>query len=327
MSLKKMLICGGTGFIGRNLAEFYAQNEEYEVFATYLTSKPPVMAGVRYVKADLRRQEDVKKIMEGMDIVIQAAATTSGSKEIVNKPYYHVTDNAVMNSLILREAFECGIKHLVFLSCTVMYQPSDIPLAETDYSESDEIFPNYFGVGWTKVYIEKMCQFYSRICDTKFTVFRHSNIYGPYDKYDLERSHVFGATVTKVMQAYEGTDILVWGEGKEGRDLLYVKDLVKAVDLALNKQESGYELTNIGYGSAITISDLVQKIINISGKKIGIRYDTSKPNIPTKLCLNCDKAEKLYGWKRETSIDEGIVETLKWYRENVDENGHIKEEY
>ena len=323
--MKKMLICGGTGFIGRNLAEYYSENPEYEVTATYLASNPPAIKGVRFVRADLRVQEDVKHVMTGVDVVIQAAATTSGSNEIVNKPYYHVTDNAVMNSLILREAFEAKVKNLVFFSCTVMYQPSDTPLKETDYSESDEIFPTYFGVGWTKVYIEKMCKFYSKICDTKFTVLRHTNIYGPYDKYDLERSHVFGATVTKVLQAKEGTDIVVWGEGKAGRDLLYVKDLVKAVDLAIEKQETKYELVNIGYGSAITVSELVQKIIKLSGKNLEIQYDTSKPDIPTKLCLDCGKAKKLYGWEPETTLDDGILETIQWYCENVDENGYLIE--
>ena len=315
--MKKLLICGGTGFIGRNLIEYYVAKNEFDIYATYFNSEPFEMEGVHFIKADLTCKDDVKKVMNGMNIVIQAAATTSGSNEIVNKPYYHVTDNAVMNSLILREAFECHVEKLLFFSCTVMYQPNEKPLKETDYSECDEIFHNYFGVGWTKVYIEKMCQFYSRICDTKFTVFRHANIYGPYDKYDLERSHVFGATITKVMQAENGSSITVWGEGKEKRDLLYVEDLIQAVDLAIKKQETKYELVNIGYGKAISISELVQKIIDISGKKLKIKYDKSKPNIPTTLCLDCEKAKQLYGWSVTTSLDEGIKKTIMWYKKNI----------
>ncbi len=315
--MKKLLICGGTGFIGRNLLDYYVKKNTYEIYATYHETAPSAMEGVTFVHADLTDRNDVQRVMKGMDVVIQAAATTSGANEIVNKPYYHVTDNAVMNSLILREAFECKVDRLLFFSCTVMYQPNEKPRKETDYKESDELFPNYFGVGWTKVYIEKMCQFYSRICDTKFTVFRHSNIYGPYDKYDLERSHVFGATITKVMQTEEGADILVWGEGKEKRDLLYVEDLIEAVDLALEKQESKYELVNIGYGEAISVAELVKKVIEISGKKLGIKFDVSKPNIPTTLCLDCERAETLYGWKRRTELDEGIRKTMEWYRNNM----------
>jgi len=315
--MKKLLICGGTGFIGRNIAEYYASAGKYEVYATYFKSTPPKLDGIRYIYADLTKKDDVRRVVQGMDIVIQAAATTSGSNDIINKPYYHVTDNAVMNSLILREAYENKIEHFLFFSCTVMYQPSETPLCESDYSEKDQIFPSYFGVGWTKVYIEKMCEFYSRLCDTKFTVLRHSNIYGPHDKYDLEHSHVFGATITKVMQAAEGSAVTVWGEGKEGRDLLYVEDLVRAVDAALDRQQNKYELLNIGYGSAISVADLVQKIIDISGKRLFIQYEITKPSIPTKLCLNCEKAEKMLGWMPEVSLEEGIAKTMKWYRENI----------
>ena len=88
------------------------------------------------IKADLTNSKDVKKALEGVDVIIQLAATTSGAKDIVSMPYIHVTDNAVMNSLILREAFEKQIEHFIFPSCTVMYQSSDIPVLETDFKET-----------------------------------------------------------------------------------------------------------------------------------------------------------------------------------------------
>ena len=74
------------------------------------------------------------------------------------------------------------------------------------------IFEKYFGVGWTKVYLEKLCEFYGRLGRTQYSVLRHSNMYGPYDKYDLDRAHVCGATITKVMEAQD--KISVWGGGK-----------------------------------------------------------------------------------------------------------------
>jgi nucleoside-diphosphate-sugar epimerase len=116
------------------------------------------------------------------DVVIQAAATTSGSKDIVNNPSLHVTDNAVMNSYIFREAVSAKVKHVVFFSCTVMYPSSDVAIPE---DTAPDPHPRYFGVAHTKMYIEKMAEFYSRIGETKFTVIRHSNIYGPHDKFDL----------------------------------------------------------------------------------------------------------------------------------------------
>ena len=314
---KKVLVCGASGFIGRNIAEKLSENDSFEVYGTFLESENLEIQNVKITKADLRKKEDVDKVVKGMDVIIQAAATTSGAKDIVNKPYYHVTDNAVMNSLIFRAAFENKVKHVIFFSCSVMYQPSEIPVREKDFNANDEIYKSYFGVGWTKVYIEKMCEFYSRIGEAKYTVIRHSNIYGPHDKYDLEKSHVFGATVTKVMTSPENGEILVWGTGEEERDLLYVSDLVDFVETAMKKQKTKFELLNAGLGKSISVSDLVKKIIQISGKNIKIRYDASKPTIKTKLCLDCSKAKELFGWSQKIPLEEGIKKTIEWYKKNI----------
>lgn len=318
MNKKKILVCGATGFIGRNIAEFFAERDDFEVFGTYYKSMPLDNPRIKMIKADLTNRDDVAGAVKGMEIIIQAAATTSGAKDIVNKPYYHVTDNAVMSSLIFRYAFEYRVSHVLFFSCTVMYPCSDTPLKETDFDANREMHKNYFGVGWTKVYLEKMCEFFSRIGSTKFTVVRHSNIYGPYDKYDLEKSHVFGATMTKVMTAKEGDSIVVWGEGKEERDLLYASDLVEFVKIILDKQNSKFEIFNVGYGTAVSVKDLVDKIIFYSGKDLNVEYDLSKPNIKTKLCLNCRKVKTITGWAPSISLDEGVKKTMRWYKENIE---------
>lgn len=315
--MKNILICGATGFIGRNLLDYYYKQGKYNITATHF-NRPAIEGyeGVKWVKADLRNPETVKQILQGIDIVLQFAATTSGSKDITSRPYIHVTDNAVMNSLLLRECYEQSIEHFVFPSCTVMYQPSPTALSENDFNGDEELFPTYFGVGNTKVYIEKMCEFFSRLGRTKHTVMRHSNMYGPYDKYDLERSHMFGATITKVMTSEDGK-VNVWGTGEEARDLLYVEDLVKFVDAALENQQNPYELFNVGLGEATQVKEVVNKIVKYSGRDLEIVHDLSKPTIPTSLFLNCTKAKETLGWEPETTLDEGIVKTLNWYKENI----------
>jgi len=314
MKKQKILICGATGFIGRNIAERISQRDDMEVFGTYLKSEPLLDPKINMIHADLRKEEDVNSVVKGMDVIVQTAATTTGSKDVIERPYIHVTDNAVMNSLLLRAAFDNSVSHFIFPSCTVMYQPSDSLVKEEDFNHN--ILPNYFGVGNTKVYIEKMCEFFSRLGRTKHTVMRHSNIYGPYDKFDLEKSHVFGATVTKVMTAPDGSDILVWGTGEEERDLLYVSDLVNFVESAMEKQQAQYKLYNVGYGSSISVRDLVGKIIHHSGKNLGLKFDPTKPTIKTKLALDSSKAKEDFGWSPQVSLDEGIRKTIDWYKEN-----------
>jgi len=120
-----------------------------------------------------------------------------------------------------------------------MYQPRDTPWREEEWDASQEMHVNYFGSGWTKLYIVKMCEFFSRLGVTKHTVIRHTNVFGPHDKFDLEKSHVFGATVTKTMTSRTGS-ITVWGTGEEARELLYVDDLVRFVELAVDGQKSPY---------------------------------------------------------------------------------------
>lgn len=315
MSRPKILICGATGFIGRNLTEHFAAAGGAEVHAVRLTRPEYACPGVTWHHADLRNADVVADLLRGFDIVIQAAATTSGARDIVTRPYIHTTDNAVMNSLLLRAAYEARVKHFIFFSCSVMYPSSPKPLKEGDWHPGMPMAPQYFASGWSKLYIEKMCEFYASLGVTRHTVIRHSNIYGPHDKFDLERSHVFGATVTKVMTARDTVD--VWGAGEEARDFLYVGDLVDCVARIIERQDGKFALYNVGCGTAVSVKDVVAKIIAASGKHLVVRHDLSKPTIKTSLCLDSAKAAQELGWTPRTTLDDGIRLTLDWWRQNV----------
>jgi GDP-L-fucose synthase len=312
---QKVLICGATGFIGRNLTEQLSKRADLDVHAVRFNRPEYHCPNVTWHQADLRNPADIERVIKGVDVIIQAAATTSGSKDIVTRPFIHVTDNAIMNSYLFRSAFEHKVKHVVFFSCTVMYQSSEKALKETDFDANKPLHPRYFGVGNTKLYIEKMCEFYAGISDTKFTAIRHSNIYGAHDKFDLERSHVFGATITKVMSAKD--KISVWGTGEEERDLLFADDLVNFVELAVKNQPEKYRLYNCGLGQAVTIKELVNKIVAHSGKKLTIEHDLSQPTIKTSLYLDCSLAKKELGWEPKTTLDQGIQKTIAWWKEHV----------
>ena len=197
-----------------------------------------------------------------------------------------------------------------------MYNPSSTLVKEEDFRADKDIHADYFGAGWTKVYLEKMCSFFSGIGSTRYTIVRHSNIYGPYDKFDLERSHVFGASITKVLHCTNG-EITIWGDGSEERDLLYVSDLVDFIKLAIEKQNTPFGLFNVGFGSSIKVSDLVNKIVTFSGKNIIVKNDTSKPTIKTRVALDCGKAKRQLGWEPKVSLDEGILKTMDWHRSNI----------
>tara|TARA_B100000989_G_scaffold296655_1_gene280370 strand:+ start:2492 stop:3442 length:951 start_codon:yes stop_codon:yes gene_type:complete len=313
---KKLLILGATGFIGKNLLYYYSKKKFYEIHCTYFKSKIIKIKGITWTKVDLRKPLDVNKIIKGKDIVIQAAATTSGSKVIVNSPQLHVTDNAIMNSNILRASHENFVKHFIFFSCTVMYPHSKKYLNENYKIDPYKINKKYFGVANTKLYIEQMCKFYSLIGKTKYTCIRHSNVYGPNDKFELEKSHFFSANITKVLNS-KNNKIIIWGDGKEKRDMVYIDDLLNFVNLVISKQKKNFEIYNCGYGKSLRVIDIINQIIKISKKKITVYFDKSKPSIKTNILISSIKAHVNLGWRPKTSLNKGISKTIYWYKNKI----------
>ena len=315
---QNMLICGADGFIGKNALDHF--KDRYHITATLFSSELPArgaVEGVEYVQIDLRNEDEVIDLFESkhFDVVLQAAATTTGAKDVVERPYVHVTDNTVMNAWIFREAMRTKVGHLLFPSCTVMYQPREYAQSETDWSPLDEIYSAYFGVGNMKVFCARMCEFYSRIGSTKFTAFRHSNVYGPYDKFDLDKCHVVPAFVNKVINAEDTLEI--WGEGKASRDIIYIDDLIDFIDKCIQNQENQYELYNCGAGEAYPILDLAKCIMELNDKELEFKFDLTKPDIPTTVILDCSKAKEQLGWSPKVDVAEGLRRTSEWYKTNV----------
>jgi len=307
----KILVCGATGFMGRNLFEYFLA-QGHEVYGTAWENEA-YHENIIYV--NLKDEDEINNLFETIrpEVVIQAAATTSGVADTIAKPYIHVTDNAVVNSLVLRAAFEYKVKHFIFLSCSVMYQPSEKPLKESDWNPGDEIIKQYFGVGNMKVFIERQCEFYSRL-GMKCTAVRHSNTYGPYDKFDPDHSHVLGSSIRKVMEATDYVE--VWGTGEEKKDLIYVSDVVAGIDVLIHKQTDMFERVNMSSGIGLTINDLVKKIIKCSGKTLAIEHNIGKPSIPVHLVYDSSKMKEKYGWEPKVTLEEGLKLTIEWFKEN-----------
>lgn len=310
---KKILILGASGFIGQNLY-LYFKKKNYKVFGTYLNKSVKNSYKKNIFKCNLTNYNEINSIsdkIKNIDVIINAAAITSGAKDIINTPHIHVNDNAIINSNITKLSFEKKIKHVIMMSCSVMYPSSLKKLKETDHQDFQRIYPKYFGGAWMKIFMEKNSEFYSSLKRSKFTVIRHSNTYGPYDKYDLEKSHVFGATIAKTMNAKK--TIKVWGEGTEIRDFLYIDDLCRFIEMAIKKQNNSFEIYNVGSGKGISIKNLVKKVIEKSKKKLKIVYEINQPTLKTNIVLDCSKAQKDFNWKPKTSLEEGIVKSINWY--------------
>lgn len=324
---KKLLICGATGFLGYNSILYFNSLNKYDITAvlnidTYGNAHGcKLPQNVNVVLADLTNKRDVKQLFsKHYDIVLQFAASTTNSKDVIEQPWLHVTDNAVMNSLIFKEAYESGVEKVIFPSCTTMYpgQHKGDPFIEDDFIRS-EIYPKYFGVASTKVYIEDMCKFWNNLNKTKYVAIRHSNIYGPYDRFDLATAHVCGAAISKVMKANPGSKIEIWGNGEEKRDLLYIDDFLYALYKLVLADKYEHIIYNIGYGDSISVKDLYEKIKTISKKDVDFYLNNKAPTIGNfSLSLDCSRILKEFGWKSTITLDKGLAKTIHWYKLNHD---------
>lgn len=314
-SASEIVVLGATGFVGRNLAEFFAADPAYRV--TAICHRRPAFAHPRIAwrAADLTTQAGVDAALKGASLVLHAAAATAGSAANLHDPLALVVDNQVMTARIFAAALKAGAAHVVWFSCAVMYADTPEPQREDDYDPALALHPAYVGAATTKVYFERMCAWYASLGRTRFTAFRHTNIYGPYDKFDLARSHVFGATITKTLTANDGK-LRHWGTGRAERDLLHADDLCAAVKLAVEQQRAAFGLYNLGSGKTISTLALAQRIVALSGRELAIELDPSRPTIDTRTALDCSRFSGEYGWAPRVGLDDGIARTLAWWRAN-----------
>ena len=165
---KKILICGASGFIGQNLVRYF--NNHNRIYGTYFSKKPKnKMVNVNWIKANLLQKTTITNLFKrnNYDIVIQCAAVTAGVKSMKSDPFRFVSDNAIMNSLLVKASVENNVNHFIFLSCTVMYHNSVKSLSEDDFDFKKKIHKSYEGIAYTKLYIENICRFYSNNSKTK----------------------------------------------------------------------------------------------------------------------------------------------------------------
>lgn len=307
----RVLVCGASGFIGRNLFEYF-DSIGFETYGTCFKNKPKVF-NPSIFQADLRDKDEAIWATRGMDIVINAAAMTDGigvfSEEINAKAF--VEANNQINANLAEAACVNRIENFVFLSCTIMYPSSGIPLKEEEF-DPNKVHPKYSILAEMKIFGEERCRHFAELGNTKYTVVRHTNIYGPYDKFDLNRGHVLSATIAKVMTS-KNNEIVVWGRGQESRDFLYVDDQMRFIRNAINLQESNFEIFNVGVGKTHTVNELVEIIISHSGRKFKIVHDLTRPSIETHMNINVDKARRILNWQPKFSLDAGIAQTINWY--------------
>ena len=313
---KKVLVTGGTGFVGVNLIKRLLELEA-KVSAT-LHRKAPVICDTRitYMQCDLMRAEDCHKAVQGMDYVFMCAANTSGAAVIQNNPLAHVTPNVIMNLLLLEAAYAAKVQKVLFISSNTVYPAFDHPVKEEEMM-AGELFEKYFCVGWMKRFTEFVCEMYTAKIKKPMpvVVVRPANIYGEYDDFQWETSHVLPALIRKVIERHAPLE--VWGDGTDQKDFIYIQDFVDGMLLAMEKVQS-FEPVNIASGNSISIKEALDIILAADNyQDAQIVFNNSKPTMIPLRRIDVTKAKQVLGFEAKISFAEGIKRTIEWYKTTI----------
>lgn len=312
MKLDKAMICvtGGDGFLGRHLVKELRCSGYSNFFIPTID------------KYDLRSLEDIKRMYvdSKADIVIHLAAVVGGIGANRENPGKFFFDNAIMGIQLMEEARLNHISKFVSIGTICAYPKlAPIPFSEDDLWNGypEETNAPY---GLAKKMLLVQGQAYRQQYGFNSIYLLPVNLYGPGDNFDPASSHVIPALIKKCIDAKldNNESITVWGTGQATREFLYVKDAAKAIVLA-TEQYNGDLPVNLGAGFEISIKDLVEMIVELTGFKGKLIWDTSKPDGQPRRMLNTDRAKIEFGFEAHTSFRKGLQTTIDYYlnRSNI----------
>lgn len=311
MTKTNVLVAGGTGLVGANLTKRLLSLKT-TVEATCFSRKPPFYPEI-FSKYDFTRFDDCLEATQNKKIVYLCAAQIFGAKMMRENPSASLLPNLKIVAGLLEACYKNKVEKIILVSSTSLYQEADTPLKEEDLDLNVDPPSIYMGVGWFNRYIEKLALFYRIRYGMKIGIVRPTSIYGPYDNFGDEGSHVIPALIKR---AFRGENsFVVWGNGEDIRDFYYVEDLISDI-LTVGEKYCDAGPINLGSGKSTSVKEVVAVVLKESGCKATVRYDTSKPTSLAYRVMNLDKAKKLLGDDEKTSLDEGIKKTIRWYKKN-----------
>jgi GDP-L-fucose synthase len=224
----------------------------------------------------------------------------------------------MMEANVIHASYENDVKKLLALGSTCIYPKMAAQPLKEDYLLSGPLEPTNQWYAVAKIAGIKMCQAFQRQYGCNFIAAMPTNLYGPGDNFDLEKSHVLPAMIRKFHEAKlkQRPSVTLWGTGKASREFLHVDDLADAC-LFLLRQYDDPEIINIGVGKDLTIADLADIVRDVVGFEGEIVYDASKPDGTPRKLVDTSKINGL-GWQAKIGLREGVENTYRWFLDNVE---------
>jgi len=253
---------------------------------------------------------------EKIDYVFLAAAKVGGILANQQQPADFIYENLELQNNIIYSAYQNKVKKLLFLGSSCIY-PRDCPQPiKEEYLLTGELEKTNDAYATAKIAGIKMCQSFNKQYGTNYISVMPTNLYGINDNFDLENSHVLPAMIRKFHEAKIGgaASVGLWGTGSALREFLDVDDLADACLFLMNNYD-GSEIVNIGTGQDLLIKELAEKVKKVVGFSGEIKWDAFKPDGTPRKLLDISRLASL-GWRPQISLDEGLVRTYDWFKEN-----------
>jgi GDP-L-fucose synthase len=306
---KTVVVTGGSGFVGTHMITKLLRlgaNVKTHVHKSPIRVQDGRITALHGI--DLTRLDDALRLIEGSDYVIHLAGNIANPK-LVPTDFQIGLNQITLITNVLEASYKCGVKGFVDVNSSTGYPDRRHPITEDEYWD-DEPYIAYYGYGWMRRYREKVMEHTSHLTDMKIGIARGTAIFGPHDNFDLETCHVVPALIRRVLS--DENPFVAWGSPDVVRDFLYVKDVVNGALLILEKGES-MRPYNLGYGSTVTIGDILNTILEVTEKNPKIEWDNSKPTTIPFRKVSTYRIKNELGFLPKYTFEEGIKETIDWY--------------
>jgi GDP-L-fucose synthase len=306
-SEKRICVTGGAGFLGKHLIQDLRARGATEIFVPKIEDY------------DLVNPTDIERMLHDSnpDVIIHLAAHVGGIGANREHPAEFFYDNLMMGVQLMHQAYLRGVEKFVVIGTVCAYPKyTPVPFNEDDLWEGypEETNAPY---GLAKKMLLVQSQAYREQYGFNSIFLLPVNLYGPGDNFNPRSSHVIPALIRKCMEAQEQKldHIVVWGDGSPTREFIYVTDAARGIALATECYNESLPV-NLGSGFEISIKDLAEKIARMTGFSGDLVWDTSKPNGQPRRALDTSRAKEKFGFVAQTDFDEGLQQTIDWYRAN-----------
>jgi GDP-L-fucose synthase len=304
---KHICVTGGAGFLGSFVIEALKQRGATDIYVPHIE------------EYDLVNLQDIQRMLDVSrpDIIIHLAALAGGIGANRARPADFFFINLMMGVQLMHEAWKRSIGKFVAIGTVCAYPKfTPVPFKEENIWEGypEETNAPY---GLAKKMLLVQAQAYREQYGFNAICLLPVNLYGPRDNFNLETSHVIPALVRKCIEAQERGDkeVVLWGDGSPTREFLYAGDAADGILTATEFYNSS-EPVNIGSGQEISIKDLAEMISHLTGFEGKLVWDTTKPNGQPRRALDTSRASEYFGWRARTPFEEGLRQTIAWYRQN-----------